>query len=228
MGRQMSLSVAISQNLNLQENLCKLERVENIHHHEKIITFIEDNFYPRESERKPIGIGHGAYSLVEEVPRLLNQGISVIAFDTTKDRIIGIAVNHVITADLDLLFTQPTTNVGVKAFRNCMKKIQDEGNTFKNKKVKRGINMFYVGVKEQLQRSGLPQQLVEHSVELARIQKFDFVQSITFSPELFRLFSRLEFEKVTSISLINQRVNGAQAFPNAGPDDHLYYVYKRL
>ncbi len=206
----------------------QIETVLDAKRHQQVVNFMHDNSYPRNSERKLCAQGHGVINLIEEVSESLNQGVSSIAIDTRlNDRVAGVAVNNILTK-FQPIVNRASPYMSVKAFRTCLQKLQVENNIFEKMKVKRGMNLIYLGVKERFERQGLARSLAEHSIQLAQQRQLDFIQSITFSSEALNLFKQLDFETLTSFKLTDHWVDGAPAFPNAGPDDFVYFVFKML
>lgn len=208
----------------------KVETILDQKKHQPVIDFIQDNSYPRSSERMPLAIGHGALtSLVEQLPDFLYEGVSLIATDPRQDsenQVVGVAINHILNPSQS--FDRASPDVGVKAFRTCLQQIQASNNVFETKKVNLGMNILYIGVKERFEGHGLGQNLAENSIRLARQLKMDFVQSVVFSDKAFNILKRLEFEELKSLKLFDYKIDRAQAFPIAGTDDVVRFLFKHL
>ena len=222
------IAVTINTDVSTSDSF-KIETILDSKRHQQVVNFMHDNFYPRNSERKPNAQGNGMFSLIEEIPESLNQGVSLLAIDTNlNNQVAGVAVNNILTR-FQPIIDRPSPYIGVNAYRTCLRKLQVESNVFENKNVKRGMNLAYLGVKERFERRGLAQNLTEHSIQLAQHLKLDFIQSITFCQKTLNLFEKLQFETVTSFKLIDHWISdGIPAFPNAGPDDIVYFVFKAL
>ena len=130
----------------------KVETILNDTRHQQVIDFIFDNSYPRTRERKPPAIGQGVLNLIEEVPCLLNERVSLMAIDSSNDRVIGVAINSMLNVKS---FDRPSTNIGVKAYRSCFKELQLDSNIVEKRKEKQGLDLVYLGVKESFERRGL-------------------------------------------------------------------------
>lgn len=223
-----SLYNAISANPKtlVTKDFFKVETILNETRHQQVIDFMFDNSYPRTSERKPTAMGQGVFSLIEEVPCLLNERVSLMAIDSSNDRVIGVAVNSILNQVKS--FDHPSPNIGVKAYRSCLKKLQVDSNVVEKRKEKQGLDLVYLGVKEGFEGSGLARNLAEQSIQLARQKQLDFIQSITYCPETLNLFKSLKFETLKKYKLMDHWIDGVKAFPNAGPDDFVYFELKML
>jgi predicted GNAT family acetyltransferase len=222
-----SLCTGISANLKplFTKDLFKVETILNDKRHQQVIDFMFDNSYPRTSERKPTAIGQGIFSLIEEVPYFLNERVSLIAIDSSSDRVIGVAINSIRNTEY---FERPSPNIGVRAYRSLFKKLQVDSNIVEKRKEKQGLDLVYLGVNEGFEGRGLARNLAEQSIQVARQRQLDFIQSVTYCSETLKLFESLKFETLKKYKLMDHWIDGVKAFPNAGPDDFVYFELKML
>jgi ribosomal protein S18 acetylase RimI-like enzyme len=224
-----SLCNGIPANLKppVTKNFFKVETILNDMRHQQVIDFIFNNSYPRSSERKPTAIGQGILSLIDEVPYLLDERVSLMALDSRNDRVIGVAINSNSSLNTESL-DRPSPNIGVKAYRSCLKQLQMDSNIVEKRKEKQGLDLVYLGVKECFERRGIARNLAEQSIQLAQQRKLHYIQSITFCPDTWNIFKSLEFETLKKYKLMDHWIEGVKAFPNAGPDDFVYLEMKML
>jgi hypothetical protein len=117
---------------------------------------------------------------------------------------------------------------GRKAVLTFIKRLQNGNGIFHQHHLKTGMEIFYVGVKEQFCSRGLARYLVHQSTILACENKLDFIQSFPINRETSNLFESLEFETINEINLADHFVDGAPAFPQAGSSDVGRFVVKLL
>ena len=194
---------------------------------QQLLDFVYEETYPRESVRKVMAIGQGAFSLIDTIPTFLNQGVSIMLTDVETEQVIGCAINRIVTVgkpDIHLASHQ----TGRKAVISFIKRLQNGNEIFHQRHLKTGMEMFYVGVKEPFSRRGLASYLAQQSTILASENKLDFIQSFPTNRETSNLFESLEFETINEINLVDHFVDGAPAFPQAGPGDVGRFVVKML
>lgn len=225
--RSFCNGISANVKLPVTNDFFKVETILNGMRHQQVIDFIFNNSYPRTSERKPTAIGQGVLSLIDEVPYLLDERVSLMAIDSRNDRVIGVAINSNTSLNIESL-DRPSSNIGVKAYRSCLKKLQLDANIVEKRKEKQGLDLVYLGVKECFERRGIARNLAEQSIQLAQQRQLDFIQSITFCPETLNIFKSLEFETLKKYKLMDHWIDGMKAFPNAGPDDFVYLELKML
>ena len=205
-----------------------LEVARDDRQHQQLFDFVYEETFPRESVRKVMGIGHGVFSLIDKIPTFLNQEVSLMITDTKSNKVIGCAINRVVTAGKpeNLLNSY---NPGVKAVTTFLKRLKKNHNNFHQQHMKNGIEIFYLGVKEQYCRQGLARYLAQKSTILACKKELDFIQSFSFCSESSKLFESLNFETYNEIYLADHLIEGTPAFPQARPKvDYGRFVVKML
>lgn len=197
--------------------------------YQDVIDFIYSDFYPRERLQSAAGLSPGTYfNLVAEIMDYMKQGITLIATDpATNNQVIGIAVNTILL-EMDA-YDSPTTHRGQRAIMTYLQELQVGHDLFQQFQYEKGVEIYYLGVKEEFGRRGIARRLTEETIRLSRQRNADFVQSFPTSPGTLHLFEQLGFETLSEMKLVDHFLDGQPGFPFAqSADDFARYVAKIL
>ena len=110
-----------------------------------------------------------------------------------------------------------------------LKRLQVDHDVFEQHQFKKGLDIYYLGVKEDYVRRGIARRLTEKTIALSRERQLDFIQSFPTSPGTLHLFHQLGFETLSQMKLVDHFFDDGQpAFPLAEPDDFARFVVKTL
>ena len=201
-------------------------------HFQAIIDFLYVEFYPRERLSFTSGLTRGTYwNLVDLITEFLKQGISLVLRDPNdSDEIIGIAINCIATGSDEFSYLYPDIVVrGQRAIWSIIQQLENAFDPFDGATgKKRGLEIYYLGVKESHSRQGLARRLAEETLRLAANNKIDFIHTTPSSPATVHLFEKLGFETKSEIKLADFSLDGTPAFPLAKIDEVARYVVKFL
>ena len=208
---------------------CVLEVVKDSSRFQQIIDYLYSEFYPRERLSFTAGLTRGTYfNLVGVITEYLKQGVSLVLTDPSNgDEIIGIAVNCIAT-EKDTFDYPDIIERGQRAVVAIIQQLENAFDPFDGTGKRRGLEMYYLGVKESYSKRGLARRLAEETLRVARENGLDFVHSTPSSPATIHLFEKMGFETKSEIKLVDFSLDGAPAFPLAKSDEFARYVVKFL
>merc|ERR1712071_515013 len=152
--------------------------------YQHVIDFVYADFYPRERLQSAAGLSAGTYfNLVDELIDYMKKDVTLIAIDPATDRVIGIALNTIIT-EMETFALPPGVEEvrGQVAIMTYLKRLQVDHDVFEQHQFKKGLDIYYLGVKEDYVRRGIARRLTEKTIALSRERQLDFIQSFPTSP----------------------------------------------
>ncbi|CDW51825.1 Acetyltransf 1 domain containing protein [Trichuris trichiura] len=195
---------------------------------EQLLTLLREGFVYEEPLNKAINLTwqdcEDYYQ--DQVRECISNGTSVIVRETTNSVIVACALNK-IAMTLERLVPEPENGYSEKIIK--MNNLIDLLRSAMTKALPIGSRYFEIitlCVHPKFYRKGLARQATEKSVSLAIQWKCDYIISVASNIASQTLFSKLQFQDVTSIDLKTYKPDGTIMFPHTGNTKECKLMYR--
>jgi len=191
-----------------------------------VVDFVYKDFFSRETLAQCIGLDLKPISKFNlDINNWLSHGVSLVAIDPRTDQIVGICVNYIMADDDEPIETESRKLERIFKF---LGHLEEDYNVHERLGVQRGMELLFLGVKEEYCGRGIARKLAEKAIELARSQGIEFIVTNPTAAATCHLFHSLGFETIREMKLIDYFVKGQPGFPYATGNEITRFCVKKL
>ncbi|XP_006812766.1 arylalkylamine N-acetyltransferase 1-like [Saccoglossus kowalevskii] len=154
-------------------------------------------------------------------------GVSVVAVDTTSNKIIGVASSIIVNSNpepLDIPTEVLKMYEPIYALIDKMQKVFHDSPTYKNNPGSKVISAMKLGVHPKYTGRGIGTKLRQATTDLAQSRGYHFVTAVATAPESQRIYQKLGFQQLYDLKYCDFEMKGNRPFAQLGTlSAELYY-----